>query len=100
MKSRPTEKELLDHVATAEVIAKWKDLGMKLLSSAEVEIIEQDNPKNVKRCCMAMFTKWLQTNIHASWKQLIAELRSPGVYLPVLANALEEKFSGLSLYVT
>ena len=94
VESKPTEGELRDHVVT-EVTTRWSDLGVKLLNSVEVEIIRKDHPNDGIECCKAMFSKWLQTKTDASWKQLIAALRSPGVALPVLATTLQEKFSGL-----
>ena len=37
-----------------------------------------------------MFTKWLDTQVMASWNQLLKALRSPSVQLEYLANQIEQ----------
>ena len=76
---------------------KWEQLGIKLLKNnqvAQLNIIKLNNPSDNSKCCLDMFKFWLQTNIDASWKQLITELRSPGVDLPVVAEDLEKEIIG------
>ena len=94
METRPTEKELLDHVVP-KVASRWHELGLKLLTADQVDILRANHPHDAKQCCMAMFMEWLRTNTDASWKQLIKELQSFGVNLPSVAKDLEIKFLGL-----
>ena len=94
VETRPTEKELLDHVVP-KVASRWQELGLKLLTGDQVAILRVNNPCDARQCCMAMFMEWLQTNTDASWRQLIEELQSSGVNLFSVAKDLEKKFLGL-----
>ena len=85
------------------VTQKWEELGIKLLKDhqvAQLNTIKLNNPSDNRKCCLDMFKHWLQTNTDANWKQLIAELRSPGVDLPVVAEDLEKKVLGTFVLCT
>ena len=56
----------------------WRALGMELLGQdgiVELDVIKADNIDNVRKCCSAMLTLWLQRQTDASWNQLIKALK-------------------------
>ena len=90
---RPLLNELNDYVVL-EVAVKWKDLGAQLLrpdKQKELDIIENDHPRDSKECCKCVLKNWLDTTIDASWDQLITALKSPSVGLNSFAFELNER---------
>ena len=82
----------------------WYQLGIQLLDDHQVpqlEIIRANND-NVTGCCTALFGYWLKTHLNASWCELVAALRAPGVELLEVAASVERTFHGLltSLFYT
>lgn len=100
----PSLLHLNNHVVSY-VATKWKDLGEILLHPDIVdtqclEIIEKDNPGNVKACCNSMFKKWLDTDTNASWKKLIKALQQPSIQLHYRAEQIRKKLkSRANIYV-
>ena len=91
---RPLQKDLSTHVVDS-VATNWKALGEMLLNpdlvdKKQLEIIEENSPRDVKKCCKQMFTRWLETDTSASWKKLIAALQSPGIQLNYLAENIQK----------
>ena len=82
----PKMSELRDHVMDA-VAPMWKNLGYHLgcIQSDRLMIIDGGYPGDSKKCCTAMFKRWLAVDKTASWDKLIAVLRSIG------HNALAEE---------
>ena len=92
---RPCRTDLSNHVVPL-VAPEWKSLGEVLLPHHIVEtkcleIIEANNPGNVKECCRQIFIKWLDTDKDASWKQLITALQCPSVELHYAAEEIKNK---------
>lgn len=90
---RPTLKDLYNHVVQ-ESSVKWRDIGVQLLnppSDSVLDIIEKDNPRDIRGCCKYVLQKWLNKNPDASWDQLLEALRSPSVELDYLAEQIEHK---------
>ena len=88
---RPSRIDLNIHVVPSVAI-KWKALGEVLLhrdivETGYLEIIEEDNPKEVVECCKQMFIKWLETDQDASWEPA---LQSSSVQLNVLAEQIKK----------
>ena len=54
----------------------------------KLDAIEKNNPKDVEKCCSEMFQFWIKNKTDASWKKLIAALKTIG--LAVLANEIEK----------
>ena len=74
---RPTLRDLTIRVIPS-VSARWYELGVVLLDPKyenELTIIEADSGNDVVTCCRKMFSKWLNTDEHASWDKLIGALR-------------------------
>ena len=68
----------------------WSDLGIQLLDRSVVDkldIIKENNPKDVEACCTAMFKFWISNSEDASWKMLVEKLRK--IDLNVLAKEIE-----------
>jgi len=81
---------------TVKVSSKWYELGIVLLNDdqlAQLRVITA-NYNDVTRQCSEMFIYWLQTHPNATWSQLIAALRAPGVEMMDVAAALENSFTG------
>ena len=75
------------------VADKWRDLGVQLLQPDPeklLNIIAEDHPHDVVRCCKRVFEKWLEITTDATWNELIRALRSPGIQLIYLAGRLEK----------
>ena len=78
--------------------SKWYQLGIQLLDedqAPQLKVIRANND-DVTGCCTAMFDYWLQTHPNASWYELVAALRAPGVELNGVAASVERTFHGLS----
>ena len=85
---RPTLKDLHEHVVK-EAALKWKDLGSELYQRYIVlDSIKLSSPPDAVQCCMHVFQRWLDTNIDASWNQLIRALKRVQLY--GLADRLEQ----------
>ena len=94
--SKPSAKKLQRYVIP-NVATKWYELGVELLDEKEecnLNIIESNCGKDVKKSCLEMFRLWLSTNPDASWWQIMEALKSPGVDLSSVAVELEKKLSG------
>ena len=74
------------------VADKWRELGIQLLRSDqtnELGIIAANHPQDVVSRCQCVLEKWLETNVDATWNQLIEALkRIQSVYL---ASELEQR---------
>ena len=76
---------------------KWHELGVELLDNERVgqlDIIRANNNNDVSRCCLEMFKYWLKAYPSASWYELIAALRAPGVDMSGVAATVKETFIG------
>ena len=74
---RSTLRDLVIRVIPSVAI-KWFNLGVVLLDPKyqnELSIIEADTRNDAATCCRKMFSKWLNTDEHASWNKLIGALR-------------------------
>ena len=91
---RPTLKDLVIHVIPS-VATKWFDLGVVLLDPKyqnELNTIEADTRNDAETCCRKMFSKWLNTDEHASWNKLMRALRI--VQLNNVANDIQLLLQG------
>ncbi|XP_065886940.1 uncharacterized protein [Dysidea avara] len=89
---RPHLKDLYDHVVV-KAARKWKKIGAQLLvndctCTAVLNNIEDNCHQQVEKCCEYMLQKWLETNVSASWDELIQALTSPSVQLNHLASEI------------
>lgn len=57
-------------------------------------IIKKDNPLDVNGACQAMLKLWVDTTSDATWNQLIAALRAPGIDLNTPASDIEGMLIG------
>ena len=70
-KTRPAEKDLQRYV-TRSYATNWREIGIQLnLSNEDLSVIEDDNPRSVKKRCNAMLSKWLEVDTSASWETLL-----------------------------
>ena len=50
---------------------KWRSIGLELsITSAALDIIDEDYPTKIKERCKAMLKVWLQRDPEASWEKL------------------------------
>ena len=69
VKTRPTAKDL--HCVTSHYATSWREIGIQLdLTNETLSIIQEDYPRNVKRCCSVMLMEWLEVDTNASWQKL------------------------------
>jgi hypothetical protein len=62
-------------------VLHWFPLGLKLgLSSYDLQVIQEDYPRNSKSCKRVMFDQWLRTDLDASFKKLIYALEEMGEF--------------------
>jgi len=95
--SKPTLKKLQHAKIVTAASSKWYELGVELLNDDQVpqlRIIKENND-DVSRRCSEMLSYWLQTHPNASWYELVAALRAPGVELNEVAASVEREFVGL-----
>jgi len=90
---RPTLPDLNAYVRPV-TCAKWHDLGLALgIIEWKLKEIKANSPNDVGECCREMFSYWLQRDVDASWKKLIAALESPGVEHNSLAESIRCKLT-------
>ena len=76
---RPLLKEL-QNLVTPYYAASWKEIGLQLgIAQGILQTIEINFQTDAARCCAEMFTKWLDTDVTASWGKLIQVIYSPAV---------------------
>ena len=93
---KPTLKEIIDYNIRDQVATVWHDLGVQLLPDhlhAQLDIIEENNPKNVQKCCTEMFKYWIKVDIAASWSKLINALLHSNQNQ--LAESIRRTFEGI-----
>ena len=79
MASVPLLKDLY-HYITPQYATQWKVIGTQLgLSTAALDIIENDNMYKAVQCCNGMLKKWLEVDTTASWGKLFEVIESPAV---------------------
>ena len=95
--SRPTLRKLLNTRVIANASSRWYQLGIQLLDDDQVAQLEniKENNADVTERCTALLRYWLRMHPSASWYELVAAMRAPGVELNKLAVAVEENFTGL-----
>ena len=59
-----------------------------------MDIIKKNNPQDVNGACLAMLKLWVDTTPDATWDQLIAALRAPGIELNTSASDIEGMLIG------
>ncbi|XP_065885484.1 uncharacterized protein [Dysidea avara] len=86
----PDLKDL--NIYVLKIGKKWYDLGVQLLDKDgpdKLDAIKDNNPKDVETCCTEMFRHWTKNKTDASWKTLIAALKTIG--FAVLADEIKRK---------
>ena len=59
----------------------------------DLDVIEENNPKNIDKCFSKMLTLWLRgVDPLPTWSALVAALKKPAVGLEALAEQVEDKF--------
>ena len=67
---RPTLDELSKYI-TPRYAVQWKDVGRLLnIEPMLLEIISDENRSNARKCCDVLWSKWLDADPDATWKQL------------------------------
>ena len=94
---RPTLKYLNRYVVTP-VGSKWKDLGIELTDNIEnLNLIAGNHPNDISTCCTNMFEFWLNSQLEASWNQLIKSLKQ--IKLNALADRIEQQLQPGTLHI-
>ena len=71
------EPKLKDLVLVRAV--KWYDLGLQLgMEDAELDVIEENNPRDLSTCQREMFKVWLRNTSSPSYQQLVEALQAVG----------------------
>ena len=72
----------------------WQDIGIELgLKVTDLDVIEQNNPRNVDKCFSKMLTLWLRrVDPLPTWSAMVAALKKPAVGFEDLAEQVENKF--------
>ena len=83
---------MLKVINTVASELKWYELGLELLNEDTCTELEIANRGDMKKCCSEMFRCWLKMDLNASWKKLIAALKSVG--LSTFALTLAQKCAG------
>ena len=74
---KPLLKEL-QNLVTPYYAASWRDIGLQLgIPDGTLQLIENDYPSDKK--CFTMFSKWLQSDVNASWSKLIKAINSTAI---------------------
>ena len=58
---------------------KWYNLGLQLgIKDTELDVIEENNPKDIDTCKRKMFKVWLRITPSPSYRQLVEALQIVG----------------------
>ena len=58
---------------------KWYNLGLQLgIKDTELDVIEENNPKDIDACKRKMFKTWLKITPSPSYQQLVEALQTVG----------------------
>ena len=61
----------LNKIVIPRIKAKWKNVAFSMkYSSLTIEAIERES-YDLEECCQMLFTKWLSTSHHPTWKALL-----------------------------
>ena len=77
---RPTFVLLMKYVD--EITPYWFDVGIKLVEGSYMyylNVIKEDHPNDVEKCCHQMLQYWLQVDVEANWNKLIYSLEIIGL---------------------
>ena len=86
MKLRDIQTELRD-------VADWYQLGVQLgISTADLDQIQMNYPRNAQQCKMKVLDLWLQNSPERSWAKLAQAVEAMGGYA-VLAEELRKKMA-------
>ena len=84
---KPQLKDLVLVKTTA-----WYDLGLQLgIEDTDLDVIEENNPKDINTCKRKMFKAWLKITPNPSYQQLVEALQTVGEISE--ANHLCKKYS-------
>ena len=73
----PMKPELIDLVLVQTT--KWYNLGLQLgIEDTELDVIEENNPKDIDTCKRKMFQAWLKITPSSSYQQLVEALVAVG----------------------
>ena len=73
---RPTEL-YLNRLFIEKHATKWRNIGLELsITSAALDIIDEDYPTKIKERCKAMLKVWLQKDPEASWEKLFCAVEA------------------------
>ena len=74
--NKPTIKSLIKY--RGKLALHWRDLGIQLLQEKDINrlnIIKENHPTDIERCCDEMIKRWLDVDTEASWDKLIHALK-------------------------
>ena len=73
----PIKPQLKDLVLVRTT--KWYNLGLQLgIEDTELDVIEENNPKDIDACKRKMFKTWLRITPSPSYQQLVEALQEVG----------------------
>ena len=79
----PTINEL-QRLIIRHIALEWQVIGLELdIEVSVLQIIEEDNPRSVERCCRTMFTRWLAHDEGTGgeprvWRTVLEALKNAG----------------------
>ena len=98
IEDRPSIKQLLEvmRIKDINITTRWRDLGLELVDSNTVQVIEANHHSDVETCCRVMFEKWLEKTPDASWSHLITALNKIEMNTAAVAISKQLK-SGIAI---
>ena len=91
----PVKPQLKDLVLVQTT--KWYNLGLQLgIEDTELDVIEENNPKDIDACKRKMFKTWLKITPIPSYQQLVEALQTVGEIKE--ADHLSKKYGKTWLY--
>ena len=84
----------LQNLVTPEYAANWKIIGASLgFSNGAIDIIDHDNYHRAEDCCNAVWERWLDEDISASWNKVFSIIDQ------ILSNAVADELPCSNLEV-
>ena len=71
LESRPNTKDVYRYVIPY-LSSRWREIGTFLdLSQPLLTVIDMDNRGMSRECLRSVIDKWLQRDVHATWRKLV-----------------------------
>ena len=85
----------LNKIVIPRIQAKWKDVAYSMRYKVhDVVAIETECHHVLSKCCQNLFSKWLTTTLHPTWRELLDYIKDVDDLKAAAEEIKEELVSG------